>query len=138
MIVIGSLVYMTAGGEASKLSTGKMIMTASLVGLALALAAPSFLKEIGQILGWNGANGNAVAQSKTLIEILQNVLNFLLSVIGIIGIIMLVIGGLMYLLSGGDEERMKHGKTIVVYSLIGITVALSALVLVTQVVRWFS
>ena len=136
MIVIGSLIYMTAGGEDSKLSTGKYIITASLVGLALALAAPTFLKEVGNILGWNGVN-NAAAQGKTLLEILTNVLNFLLSVIGIIGIIMLIIGGLMYLTSAGDEERMNQGKSIVVYSLIGITVALSALVLVTQVVSLF-
>ncbi len=137
MIVIGSLIYMTAGGEASKLSTGKMIITASLVGLALALAAPSFLKEIGQILGWGATNSTAVSGSKTLLEILTNVLNFLLSVVGIIAIIMLVIGGLLYLLSGGDEDRMKQGKSIVVYSLIGITIALSALVLVNMVVGWF-
>ena len=50
---------------------------------------------------------------------------------------MLIIGGLMYLTSAGDEERMNKGKSIVVYSLIGITVALSALVLVTMVVGWF-
>ena len=50
---------------------------------------------------------------------------------------MLVIGGLLYLLSGGDEDRMKQGKSIVVYSLIGITIALSALVLVNMVVGWF-
>jgi len=136
MIVIGSLVYMTAGGEDSKLSTGKYIITASLVGLALALAAPTFLKEVGNILGWNGVN-NAAAQGKTLLEILTNALNFLLSIVGIIAIIMLVIGGLMYLTSAGDEERMNKGKSIVVYSLIGITVALSALVLVTQIVSLF-
>lgn len=137
MIVIGSLVYMTAGGEEGKLKTGKYIITASLVGLALALAAPTFLKEVGNILGWNGVNNAAANQAKTITEILTTALNFLLSIVGIIAIIMLIIGGLMYLTSAGDEERMNKGKSIVVYSLIGITVALSALVLVTMVVGWF-
>ncbi len=137
MIVIGSLVYMTAAGDEKKLGTGKMIITASLIGLALALAAPSFLKQIGDILGWGTVDGSDVAGAKTLLEILQTALNFLLSVVGIIAIIMLVVGGLMYLLSAGDEERMKTGKSIVIYSLIGIAVALGALVLVTQVARLF-
>jgi hypothetical protein len=137
MIVIGSLIYMTAAGDDKKLGTGKMIITASLVGLALALAAPSFLKQIGEILGWGTTDSSDVAGAKTILEILQTALNFLLSVVGIIAIIMLVVGGLMYLLSAGDEDRMKTGKTIVIYSLIGIAVALSALVLVTQVVRLF-
>ncbi len=137
MIVIGSLVYMTAAGDDKKLGTGKMIITASLIGLALALAAPSFLKQIGEILGWGTVDGTDVAGAKTLLEILQTALNFLLSIVGIIAIIMLVVGGLMYLLSAGDEDRMKTGKSIVIYSLIGIAVALAALVLVTQVARLF-
>jgi uncharacterized membrane protein len=132
--VIGSIVYMTSAGDEKKATTGKTIITAALVGLALAIAAPSFLKEIGTILGWgNNVNGGAVQNAKTLVEILTTALNFLLAIVGVIAIIMLVIGGLMYLLSAGDEDRMKTGKKIVIYSLIGIAIALAALVLVTQV-----
>ena len=140
MIVIGSIVYMTAGGNDSKLSTGKLIITASLIGLALALAAPSFLKQIGDILGWSNdqVNQTSVQSSKTLLEILETALNFLLSIVGLIAIIMLVVGGMMYMLAAGDEKRMETGKTIVTYSLIGIAVSLAALVIVGQVVGFFS
>ena len=137
MIVIGSIVYMTAGGNDSKLSTGKLIITASLIGLALALAAPSFLKEIGAILGWGDVNGSPADSAKSITEILTGILNFLLSVIGIIGIIMVVIGGLMYLSAAGDEDRINTGKSIVKYSLIGITVALAALVIISQITKFF-
>ncbi len=137
MIVIGSIVYMTAGGNDSKLSTGKLIITASLIGLALALAAPSFLKEIGAILGWGAVDGSPADSAKSITEILTGILNFLLSVIGIIGIIMVVIGGLMYLTAAGDEDRIKTGKSIVKYSLIGIIVALAALVIISQITKFF-
>ena len=138
MIVIGSIVYMTAAGNDSKLSTGKLIITASLIGLALALAAPSFLKQIGDILGWTNTNVQNVQGAKTLIEILQSVLNFLLSIVGIIAIIMLVVGGIMYLTASGNEDKIKTGKTIVTYSLIGVAISLAALVIVTQVIGFFS
>ncbi len=137
MIVIGSIVYMTAGGNDSKLSTGKLIITAALIGLALALAAPSFLKEIGAILGWGAVDGSPADSAKSITQILTGILNFLLSVIGIIGIIMLVIGGLMYLTAAGDEDRINTGKSIVKYSLIGITVALAALVIISQIASFF-
>lgn len=137
MIVIGALVYMTAAGDEKKVSTGKAIITAALVGLALAIAAPSFLKEIGTILDWGGVDGSAVTGAKTLAQIATSVLNFLLSVVGVIGIIMMVVGGLMYLTAAGDEDRIKTGKSITVYSIIGIAIALAALVLVTQIATLF-
>jgi hypothetical protein len=50
---------------------------------------------------------------------------------------MLVIGGLMYLTAGGDEGKAETGKKITTYAIIAIAIALSALVLVTQVAKFF-
>ena len=69
----------------------------------------------------------------TLLKIL-----FGLSIVGVIGIIMLVVGGIMYLSSAGDEDRIDTGKKIVKYSLIGIFLSLASLVIVTQLVAFFS
>lgn len=137
MIVTGSLFYMTAAGDEGRLKTGKTIITASLIGLALALATPSFLKQIGLIVGWGDIDPTALNRTKTIAEILAAVLKFLLSIVGVIAITMLVVGGMMYIAAAGDEDRMKTGKSIVVYSLIGITIALAALVIVTQVAMLF-
>ncbi len=137
-IVIGGILYMTAAGDEGRLTTAKSVITAALIGLALGIAAPSFLKQIGEVLGWGPIAAGAVATSKTLAEIATSVLNFLLSVVGVVGIIMLVVGGLMYLTSAGDEERINTGKKIVQYSIIGVMVALAALVIVTQLAGFFS
>ena len=69
--------------------------------------------------------------------ILQNVLNFLLSMVGILAIIMLVIGGLLYFAAAGDEKRADTAKSIVKFSIIGIAVSLAALVIVTQIANFF-
>ena len=107
-----------------------------MVGLALAIAAPAFLKEIGELLGWIEVT-EVVDEAQSFTEIATKVLNFLLSIVGIIGIIMLVIGGLMYLTAGGDEGKAETGKKITTYAIIAIAIALSALVLVTQVAKFF-
>ena len=66
-------------------------------------------------------------------DIAFNVLSFLLSIVGVLGIIGLITGGTFYLTAYGDEKRLDKGKQIVTYSIIGITVALAALILVKQV-----
>ncbi len=153
-LVIGAVLYVISGGDDGKIKTAKGTITAALIGLAIALAAPAFLKQIYDILGGTPttscaglsgtdlANCNAVntaiSQGPTLSTILQHVLTFLLATIGIVAIIMLIIGGFMFIFSAGDTTRADSAKKIVVSSLIGIAVAAGALILVTQVAAFFT
>ena len=133
-IIIGAFLYITSAGDEGRMTQGKKAILAALIGLALGIAAPAFLREIASILGWGTPNlPSGVGTSLTLIQIATNVLNFLLTIIGILAIIMLVIGGIMYLTAAGNEDTLDKGKRIVKYSLIGITIALASLVLVKAV-----
>lgn len=136
MIIVGAVMYILSAGNESRVSQAKVAITASVVGLALAIAAPAFLKEIGELLGWIEVT-QVVEEAQTFTEIASKVLSFLLSIVGIIAIIMLVIGGFMYLTAGGDEGKAETGKKIVTYATIAIAIALAALVLVTQVAGFF-
>ena len=137
-IVVGGILYITSAGDEKRMESAKGTVAAAMIGLALGIAAPSFLKEIGTILGWGGVGGGAVIGSPTIAKIATNVLNFLLSVVGIIAIIMSVIGGMMYMTAAGDEDRIATGKKIVTYSIIGILISLAALVIVSQIGAFFS
>lgn len=66
-------------------------------------------------------------------QILANFLNWLLGIIGIVAIIAFAISGLLYLTSAGDESRMGTAKKAMVYSIIGIIVALSGFVLIKAI-----
>lgn len=135
-IIIGALIYITSGGNESRMTLGKTAITAALIGLALGIAAPSFLKEIAGVLGW-GTIDAAIVAAPTLSSLALEVLNFLLSIIGVLAIIMLVIGGLIYLTAAGDENKAETGKKIVTYAVVGVGVALAALVITTQVANLF-
>ncbi|MFZ3031692.1 MAG: pilin [Candidatus Moraniibacteriota bacterium] len=137
-IIIGALIYITSAGNDGRMTLAKGAIMAALIGLALAIAAPSFLKEIASILGWTDVNNATVASAQTFTQIASKVLNFLLSIAGIIAIIMLIFGGFTYLTSAGDEKKAEVGKKISLYAVIGIVLALSALVLVTQVAKFFA
>lgn len=134
-IIIGAVMYMVSAGNEQAIERAKKTITGAVVGLAIAAAAPTFLKEIKKILG--GASGtnadDIVNKAYTLKDIAINVLNFLLSVTGIVAIIGLIVGAIFYLTSYGDEDRMGKGKKILVASIIGIVIAFASLVIVRQV-----
>lgn len=69
--------------------------------------------------------------------ILWNVLQFLLSIVGIVAIIGLVASRIIYLISGGDEKKVASAKRAALASVIGIALALGALVIVSQLTEFF-
>jgi hypothetical protein len=71
-------------------------------------------------------------------KVLLNILNFLLSVAGIIGILGLVLAGVWYLTANGDQKRIRLAKTAAYASVIGIVIILGALLLVGQIGEFFS
>lgn len=135
-LLIGGFLYLTSGGDSGRVESAKNSIFYALIGLAIALAAPAFIKQIYDILGAGAAPVPAGGTTLTLLQIAQNVLDFLLSIVGIIAITMLVIGGLMYLTAAGDEDRIDTGKKIAKYSIIGIAIALSSIVLVRMIANF--
>lgn len=134
-IVIGGVMYMISAGDEGMIKKAKGTIGGALIGLAIALAAPTFLKELQTILGGSSSSNpdEMVSSALTVKDIALNVLNFLLSVVGIFGILGLVVGGAFYLTAYGDEDMIKKGKSIVKTSLIGIAIAFAALVIVRQI-----
>lgn len=67
----------------------------------------------------------------------QNLVRLLLWAIGVISVIMIIVGGIFYTLSGGDASKIKRAKDTVLYSVIGLVVALLAYAIVNFVLNWF-
>jgi hypothetical protein len=138
-IVIGAIMYILSTGDDKKMTSAKNTITAALIGLSIALAAPTFLREIIDILG--GATGglatDSISNALTLKQIITNVLNFLLGIVGILSMIGLVWGGSTYLTAYGDEKRIESGRKMITASIIGIVIALGALAIVNQLAEFF-
>ncbi len=137
-LVLGGIFYITSGGDSKKIETAKSMITAAMIGLAIGVAAPSFLKEIGNILGWGGAQvPTEVSGARSAIEVAQAVLDFLLSIVGLLAMVMMVVGGLMFFAAAGDEKRAETAKGIVKYSVIGVAVAIVSLIIVRTIAGLF-
>ncbi len=129
-IVIGGIIYIMSAGNPGKITLAKNCIFGAVIGLALALAGPSFLTEIKTILQ---ADAIPDPGGLTLTEIVTNILEFVLSIFGLIAIIVLVIAGGMYFAAGGSERNKETAKKMVQYAVIGIIVALSSLVIVNEI-----
>ncbi|MFI5240324.1 MAG: hypothetical protein ACHQUB_01270 [Candidatus Saccharimonadia bacterium] len=64
----------------------------------------------------------------------KKVADTLIYVVGAISVLMVIIGGLRYVLSGGDSTGVKNAKDTILYALIGVGVALVSYAIVNFVV----
>ena len=83
-IVVGAILYMTSAGSDKRMETAKGAIFAAVIGLAIGIAAPSFLKEIYTALGKSSSAEPLLATAPSIATIALNVLNFLLGIVGII------------------------------------------------------
>lgn len=63
-------------------------------------------------------------------DFVSSVVNVLSWAVGIISVIALIIGGLMYVVSAGNPDTAKKGKNTIIYALVGVVVAFFAQVIV--------
>ncbi len=68
----------------------------------------------------------------------SKITSIMLFVIGAIAVIMIVIGGLRYVLSGGDSSQITAAKNTILYAIIGIVVAILAYAIIQFVIGSFS
>ncbi|HET6746688.1 MAG TPA: hypothetical protein VFH06_01125 [Candidatus Saccharimonadales bacterium] len=84
--------------------------------------------------GVNAVGGNG---GTSLEDNLKTVVNILLFILGAIAVIMIVIGGIRYATSNGDTSAVKGAKDTILYSVIGLIVAILAYAIVNFVVTSF-
>ena len=109
----------------------------------IVVAAASIVAPAQAVNVFNGCAADPAApvcaaagtdQADSMIKI---VINTILYIIGIISVIMIIIGGLRYTLSGGDSSSTKAAKDTILYAVIGLVVAIMAFAIVNFVVSKF-
>ncbi|MBD3300608.1 MAG: hypothetical protein GF347_04625 [Candidatus Moranbacteria bacterium] len=69
-------------------------------------------------------------EAPSIMEVVSNVVRFIFLIIAGIGVIGFVIGGLMYLVSIGNQEKMEQAKRHLNYAIIGLAIAIGSFALV--------
>lgn len=70
-----------------------------------------------------------------ILAIIAQVAFFMIFPIGAIAFVALIIGGFYWIFSGGNEERIKKGKDIMIWSLVGILIIFSSYAILSFVIK---
>ena len=71
--------------------------------------------------------------SASLSGIFGTIANALIFLVGSVSVIMIIIGGLRYTLSNGDSKQAGEAKNTILYSVIGVIVAIASFAIVNFV-----
>ena len=64
----------------------------------------------------------------------KQITNTVLYIVGIIAVIMLIIGGIRYVISGGDSKKVTDAKNTVLYAIIGLVICFFSYAIVNFVI----
>ena len=61
------------------------------------------------------------------------VIKGILGIVGSLSLLILILGGFMWMTSGGNEEKIKKGQKMIVWSILGLVVIFSSYAILNQV-----
>lgn len=70
-------------------------------------------------------------------DLFSSVTELLLFIIGAISLLMVIIGGLRYVLSAGDPKATAAAKDTILYAVVGLVLALAAYAIIAFVLKAF-
>ncbi len=67
--------------------------------------------------------------------VFTQITNTVLYIVGIVSVIMLIYGGLRYVISGGDNKKVTDAKNTILYAIIGLIISILSFAIVNFVIN---
>lgn len=111
-----------------KITKNIFFVAITIVGIATLTPAQTFADDIcgnnnvsPEIRAASGCP-NTGAEINDLPTVIQNILNAIIGVAGLISVVYIVVGGIQYITSSGDSNKTEKAKKTILYALIGLIV----------------
>ena len=85
------------------------------------------------VLEANGCKGT----EDNLPIVVINILNAIITVLGLVAVVVIIYGGIQYMTSTGDAGKVKKAKDTILYAVIGLIVCVLAFAIVNFVIKNF-
>lgn len=108
-----------------------------MLGLVAFVAVPAGAAPVDVFKNCPNNGGNATVcgnNGDKLFDIIKNVINVMLYAAGIIAVIMIIIGGINYAISSGDNAKVTSAKNAILYAVVGLIIAALAYAIVNFVI----
>jgi hypothetical protein len=112
------------------------IAVAGVLAVSMPVAAQSTPEQLAcQGSGGRWTGSGCTQGSRTVTGTIKSVGNILIFITSAVSVVMLIVGGLRYALSGGDQGSITGAKNTILYALIGLIVAAAAYAIVNFVLK---
>ncbi|MDD5639920.1 MAG: hypothetical protein PHR47_03970 [Candidatus Pacebacteria bacterium] len=81
----------------------------------------------------NAGTSGTTAWSGEVLDILANITDKIFTLVGVICLLVLVIGGIYWMTAGGDAERIRKAKQIIIAAVCGLIIALGSKMITTEI-----
>lgn len=84
-----------------------------------------------------GSSSNPICKEKNASanDLITNLVNILLYVVGALSVVMIIWAGISYVTSAGDSSKTKRAKDTLLYAIIGLIVAFLGFAIVNWVIK---
>lgn len=129
-IVIAAIRLTTSGGDPQSIATARKTIIFAVVGLIISVMGMTITAIVQSRAAQIAGASNPFFGEGGIVTVVVDMLSF---AVGVAAVIMLIIGGLRYITSGGDPQTAKAARNTVLYSIIGLIVAVVAQLIVSIV-----
>ena len=106
--------------------------------ILLATVSPSYYVHADGLVPCTGDTQETTCTICELIVGIKGIIDWFLKIVFATCILMLVVGGIMYIVSAGNQNMVSHAKSAITYALIGIIIIFTAFLLITFIMRVIS
>lgn len=135
VIIRSGFRMITMGGAEDKIAIDKKNLAYGAAGLVLIIIADTVISQVLYKVDLNkypGVRGAQPAFSAGRgVEEIIGFTNFIVSIVGPIGVLALLAGGVMYIAAGGQEDKMERAKRVIFAAVTGLVVIYGAFAIVS-------
>ena len=124
---------MKAKSLVAALGTFSAVVLANIVPVVPMVAGASAVEQIEQGTG----TVSSASSGADLPSIASTVVNTMLFIVGILAVVMIIFSGIRYITAHGDKGQVESAKNTLIYSIVGLVIAIVAYAIVSWVTGLF-
>lgn len=114
VMVSGGIMYIVSSGSPDKVAKAHKTISGGLIGALISVSA-------SQIVGFIMSQASDNTETT-----LSNIMSTLYYLVGALSLVMIIFGGLSYILANGSEDKVKKAKKNIIWACVGLAVAIGA------------
>ncbi|MBR2543641.1 hypothetical protein IKF03_03575 [Candidatus Saccharibacteria bacterium] len=121
-VIYGGYLYIFSAGDPGKAAEGKKTLTQAFIGLAIVMSANLIMGTIRAVLVGGRFKDCTDSNCIKPNDLIENMINWFISMAGIVSVVFLIYGGIQYMTSAGDATKLEKAKKVIMYALIGLAI----------------